>query len=238
MQRYFSKKLIDNHFILADDDLYHINTVMRMRNGDSIEVVYDNELYLGELNIENKIIKIKMINKINYNTDIKSKVTLIVPLLKEHKMDYILQKSTELGVDTIIPVSLSRCIVKVDNNKEEKKLERWGKICKEASEQSKRLDIPYISKIMNIKDIIKLPGCKLICSTINKDNIISNILPNIINKDITFIFGPEGGFSENEESLLISNDYIPITFGSSILRSETAPLYMLSIINYEANKNA
>ena len=136
MQRYFTKEKIGNDFILSAEDLYHIKTVMRMKENDKIEVVYNNELYICKLNNGYGTILEKVDSK-----SYLSNVTLIIPLLTETKMDLILQKSTELGVKEIIPVIMERSKIKLDENKYDKKVLRWNKICKEASEQSKRLDI-------------------------------------------------------------------------------------------------
>ena len=129
MQRYFVAKKEENNFILNKEDLYHIKTVMRMKNGDSIEVVYQKELYLCSYQ-DQIAVPIKKIE----SSMTSSRVTLIIPLVKEQKMDYILQKSTELGVEKIIPYYAEHSVIKIDG-KEEKKLERWRKIVKEASEQ-------------------------------------------------------------------------------------------------------
>ena len=96
MQRYFSKQKIDNTFILNNDDYYHIKTVMRMTNNDNIEVVYEEIPYLCEItNIENDI-KIKIVKELDVIKDKMPYVTILIPILKEQKMDYILQKATEL----------------------------------------------------------------------------------------------------------------------------------------------
>ena len=236
MQRYFTNSKNNNNFILSNDDLHHIKNVMRMKDNTKIEIVYHNELYIASVYFNNQEIIIKEEEKIKTKITTRNTITLIVPLLKEQKMDYILQKATELQVDTIIPIALTRCIVKLDNKKEDKKIERWEKICKEAAEQSKRLTVPNITKLSTIKEILKLDGKKLICSTKIKENCLSNILPNIIKENIVFIFGPEGGFDSKEETLLIENDYIPISLGNTILRTETAPIYILSCINYEKDR--
>ena len=141
MQRYFSNNLENNKFILNNDDIYHIVKVMRMKDKEKIEVVYNHNVYLCELDMSNnlEVRKLELVSE-NIQNDIKR--VLIVPLLKEQKFDLILQKATELGVDEIIPLEMERSIVKITDDKMEKKLERWSKICKEASEQSKRTDIP------------------------------------------------------------------------------------------------
>lgn len=232
LQRYFSKQKIDNTFILNADDYYHIKTVMRMTNNDNIEVVYEEIPYLCEINnIENNI-KIKIIKELTVIKDKMPHVTILIPILKEQKMDYIIQKATELGVSEIIPVIMERSIVKI-NEKESKKLERWNKIVKEASEQSHRNTIPKINKIENI-NTLNLNGLNLVCSTVEKENTIKKVFKNNYNCDkINMLIGPEGGISPREEEILKNNGFIPVSLGNRIMRVETVPLYLMSIINYE-----
>ena len=232
MQRYFSKQKIEDTFILKNDDYYHIKTVMRMKDKDKIEVVYDEIPYLCEINNISTNIEIKIIDKLDIIKDNMPYITLLIPILKEQKMDYILQKSTELGVNEIIPVIMERSIVKIEE-KENKKLERWNRIVKEASEQSHRNTIPKIDKIEKI-NTLNLKGLNLVCSTVEKENTIKKVFKNNLNCDkINMLIGPEGGISQKEEEILKSNGFIPVTLGNRIMRVETVPLYLMSIINYE-----
>lgn len=232
MQRYFSKQKIEDTFILKNDDYYHIKTVMRMKDKDKIEVVYDEIPYLCEINNISTNIEIKIIDKLDIIKDNMPYITLLIPILKEQKMDYILQKSTELGVNEIIPIIMERSIVKIEE-KENKKLERWNRIVKEASEQSHRNTIPKIDKIEKI-NTLNLKGLNLVCSTVEKENTIKKVFKNNLNCDkINMLIGPEGGISQKEEEILKSNGFIPITLGNRIMRVETVPLYLMSIINYE-----
>lgn len=230
MQRYFAYDKIDNNFLLNDDDWYHIRTVMRMNDYDLVEIVYQKELYIGKIN--NKIVE--CIKKVEQKISKKIDVTLIIPLLKEFKMDLILQKSTELGVERIIPFVAERSIIKLDPNKEIKKINRWQKIIKEASEQSKRLDIPVLTGIKTLKELIDIDGIKLVCSTTVKENTIKNVLKNNDKCDkIAILIGPEGGLTTAEEEFLTNNGFIGVTLGDLIMRVETVPIYLLSILNYE-----
>lgn len=231
MQRYFSKNKENDYLYLNDNDLYHIKKVMRMNDKDKIEVVFEHELYVCEL--ENNMAKI--IKKEENSLVDKPYITIVIPLLKEQKMDLILQKSTELGVDEIIPVVMQRSIVKIDEEKQDKKIERWQKICKEASEQSKRLDIPIVSKICKLEDLKSLEGVKLTCSTSEKSQNLKNYLKNLENYDrIILVIGPEGGLSEYEEEYLKQIGFVSISLGNRIMRVETVPLFLLSVLNYES----
>lgn len=234
MQRYFSDKLKDNKFDLREDDMYHITRVMRMTSGDKIEVVCNENVYLCCLENVNNKLEVKVISfSEKEEKEIREKV-LIIPLLKEAKMDLILQKATELGVNKIIPVVMERSIIKLERDKEIKKLERWSKICKEASEQSMRLNIPIISNVKTLKDLENLDGLKVVCSTKEKENSIKLFLQSHKTYDrINIVIGPEGGLSPKEEEYLNSIGFESVTLGEQIMRVETVPMYILSVINYE-----
>ena len=234
MQRYFTNKRINNEFILNEDDLYHIKTVMRMKDNDQIIVVMDKKAYLCCLENVKENIKIIIKNelpKVDYNTP---DVTLIIPILKEQKMDLILQKSTELGVSKIIPIITKRSIVKVKENEYNKKIIRWQRIVKEAAEQSHRVEIPEISSIKTIDELNDLDGFNLVCSTKEKIKNIKLVMKNVKTCDkINLVIGPEGGLDELEEENLNKMGFVSITLGNRIMRVETVPLFLLSIINYE-----
>lgn len=234
MQRYFVNKKEDNLFILSEEDSHHVINVMRMNINDKVEIVFDNTLYLASINNLNTPVKCEQVEKLDSNNRIIPKVVIVQALVKEQKMDYILQKACELGVYQIIPVNTSRSIVKIDKN-DSKKILRWNKILKEASEQSKRVDIPILDKIYNFNDLKSLDfKGKFICSTKENKKLLKSTLSNFnINDTIVYVIGPEGGFSPEEEELLIENGYIPISLGSNILRTETASLFIMSAINYE-----
>lgn len=234
MQRYFSNKLENKKFELESDDLYHITRVMRMKTGDSIEVVYNEEVYICNLEVTNNDISVYLESKEeNKEVDTFEKV-LIIPLLKENKMDLIFQKATELGVNKIIPVIMERSIIKLEKDRELKKIERWNKICKEASEQSKRINIPIVTEVKTLKDLQNMDGVKLVCSTKEKDNTIKKFLQS--NKGyskINIVIGPEGGIAPKEEEYLNSIGFESVSLGNNIMRVETVPIYILSVINYE-----
>ena len=229
MQRYFSEKKEGNNFVLNNDDWHHIKKVMRMNNGDEIEVVFQNELYMCKIN-ENQIIPVC---KGDNSLKDEMHIVLIVPVLKEQKMDYILQKGTELGVSEIIPVQMNRCNVNYESKKAQKQA-RWQKICKEASEQSKRLNIPVVKEITTLKKLPVTNGVKILCSTQEKTKSIKNVLKSNCKCDKLYIvFGPEGGFTFEEEEYLKQMNFVSVSLGERILRAETVPLFVLSVINYE-----
>lgn len=235
MQRYFAKDKIDNNIILEISDMHHIKNVMRMNSNDKIECIYNKKLYIcrvGDININS----FEIIEELDDNNELPIEITIAVSLVKEQKMDLILQKLTELGVSRIIPLKTERSIVKIDDKRFKKKKDRWISICKEASEQSKRNIIPEITDIKTIKELNDYEyDLKLFGSVSNKDNLVNKYLQkNNKYAKIIFVIGSEGGLSPKEEELLTSMNYIPTSLGNRVLRVETATFYIASILNYSS----
>lgn len=241
MQRYFvsnaSYNLSDKQverFILDSDDSHHILNVMRMTIGDKIEIVFDNKLFLTRIVNIDKLVTTEVIDTINTLDKDICKITIAQSLVKEQKMDYILQKATELGVSEIVPINTSRSIIKIDKLKENKRVERWQKIVKESSEQSKRISIPIIKGITDI-DKLTLDDFtyKILLSVNETSTSVKRVLSNVkLDDKILIVIGPEGGFTNLEESSLIEQGFITASLGSRVLRTETASVMILSIINY------
>ncbi len=233
MQRYFAKDIKNDDIILFSSDEHHIKNVMRMKNNDLIEVVFNQRLFRATI-VDINVPKIKVKEEISYQLDGHPFLTLIVPTLKEQKLDLILQKGTETGINEFIIVPFERSIARYDDKKINSKLERWQKICKEASEQSMRIDIPTVRYENNLSFIKDLPSFKLICSTNEKERTIKSVLKNIKACDkIAVIIGPEGGISTKEEDTLCTMGCIKVTLGQQIMRVETVPIFLASIVKYE-----
>lgn len=238
MQRYFVETFDVNGFIMPSDDLHHIKKVMRNKNGDKIICIDSNEqVYLCEIeNIETGTIKV--IENLHENHELGVKVNLIYSLPKGDKFEFVLQKACELGVDCIIPLLSKRSIIKTDVQKLSKKYDRYHKILKEAAEQS------YRNKIPEIKPLIKLSEVKNYLSDYNlvayeesaKNNEMCELKKTLSmlkkGQSITIIVGCEGGFDQEEIDELEKIGVKACSLGKRILRSETAPLYMLSAISY------
>lgn len=229
MQRYFA---IDKNLNLSENDYHHIKNVMRMKDGNLIEVVYEKVVYKCRVFPNKKYIEIVKQEK---KEDNLSNVTICFPVLKEQKIDYILQKGTEVGAKSFLLFDSKRSVVKINSGSLNKKITRWQTICKEASEQSFRVSIPNIKGVFDIKEIARLDyDLKILCTFNEKTKNIKKILQNTTNYDtILIVTGPEGGFDKTEEEILIKNGFISASLGNTVLRAETAPIVALSMINYE-----
>jgi 16S rRNA (uracil1498-N3)-methyltransferase len=164
------------------------------------------------------------------------RVTLGQGLPKSDKMDWIVQKATELGVSNILPLATERTIVKIKD--EEKRINRWQKIAREAAMQSNRMDIPDIGQIVSFKEFLRSltpdPRTLLLLPWEEGTEPIKNVLrQNAEVKNILILIGPEGGFSVAEADMAKSKGFHLVSLGPNILRTETAAIAVLSMIGYE-----
>lgn len=240
MQRYFIKnEVMDNSIIhMNKDDFFHMNKVMRMKKGDQVICVNEDEhVYLCEL-IETNQPDLKVINEIEEHHELDVKVRLVYGLPKLDKFEYVLQKCTELGVAEVIPFLSKRSLIRTDEQRFTKKMERYQKIVKEASEQCEREKLVKIYPPMDLKDIVKLDSTiKLVAyeesSRQGESMQFASSLKSMKKGDVvTIVVGPEGGLEEAEVQAFVAAGYKPCSLGKRILRSETAPLYMMSVIGY------
>ncbi len=231
MQRYFCDSN-EEVVTLSSDDSYHITKVMRMNVGDNIELVSNNKLYIAEIIKTTPNVIVKK-NSIQESFDTNINIDIAQSIVVEQKMDYILQKGTELGANKFIPLIVDRSVVKL-NDKSDKKQKRWQTIVKEAAEQSKRLEVPTVANPCNIKELAKLDyDLKILCSVNETSKNIKTVLSNIsISDRILVVVGSEGGFTNLEEQELIKNGFVSASLGNRVLRTETASLFVLSVINY------
>ncbi|MCD7893735.1 MAG: 16S rRNA (uracil(1498)-N(3))-methyltransferase [Erysipelotrichaceae bacterium] len=237
MQRYFiDQSCIDHDFIYIDDYNHkHMQRVMRYRDGDDVICLYDEHVYLYKIiNMDKGILEKQ--KELDENHELDVDITLIYSLPKNDKFEFVLQKSTELGVNRIVPLLSRRSIIKTDAKTFSKKYERYHKILKEASEQSYRNHIPELTSLIHLKDISQyLSDINLVAYEEDAKQGEHHSFYQAIHsqyQSITIIVGPEGGFDETEIDEMKKIGIISCSLGKRILRSETAPLYMLSVIGY------
>ncbi|MGE4357271.1 MAG: 16S rRNA (uracil(1498)-N(3))-methyltransferase [Candidatus Omnitrophota bacterium] len=231
---------IEGEFLyLREPEVHHIKDVLRHKKGDILNL-FDGEggVYQGEiLDFEKRRIKVKILSK-EYRKKKPPFFHLVQAIPKKDKMDFIVEKATELGVDEIIPVITERTIVRPSKEKEKILLERWRKISLAAVKQSGRIFMPCIEEIENFSQVLeKIPkdGVYLIPYVEEKKTTLKKLEWEKFKskKDIYFFIGPEGDFSPREIKLAKSRGFIPLTLGEAVLKSDTASLYLLSVLNYE-----
>ena len=235
MPRFFVKteQINQPYIYIKNEDVNHIKNVLRKKVEDKIEVCNQEtgDTYLCEIEqLDDNEILTKIIEKLN-ETETNIKIDIYQGLPKAEKMELIIQKSVELGVNSIIPISLKRCVVKLEGKDQNKKIERWQKIAESAAKQCGRNIIPKIGNIIKIKQFEELSK--------NYDSLIvayenekEYTLKQEIQK-IKVVIGPEGGRAEEEIETLKNYGANIVTLGKRILRTETVALNILSILMYE-----
>jgi len=232
-------KIENNTALIEGSDVNYLKNVLRLKVGDEISIMDSkSKEYSAKItSIDKDAIRVDLIAEKHPKSESKVKLTVAQGMPKNPKMDFVVQKATELGVLRIIPMKTERSIVKIEGEKEDTKVNRWQKIAKEAAEQSGRLIIPFVEQVRDLKEVIRLYNdfdkC-IILWEMEKENTIKKFLQeNKGIKSLLVLIGPEGGFSHDEAELAKSQGFIPVTIGSRILRTETASIAVLSMIDYE-----
>jgi 16S rRNA (uracil1498-N3)-methyltransferase len=223
---------------IEGNEVKHIRRVLRLKAGDEI-IVFDSlgKEYEGTIIEETtSSVVIKIQNIFLSKRDSPLDVTLAQSLLKGEKMDYLIQKATELGVKEIVPFFSSRSVPLLEKSGRLKRHHRWGRIAIEASKQCGRGVVPKIEPPQDYSEMLQLasPGSLRLILWEREGGKLKEVLERSKEKTrIFFIIGPEGGFSQEEVEEAKRAGFIPVTLGRRILRAETASLCLLSILQYE-----
>lgn len=242
MPRFFinSKDIFDDNINIKGDDYNHIKKVLRLKCGEIITLSdgIGNEYVAKIEEFGDGFVHTKIIESYKNATEPPIKVTLYQGLPKSDKMDFIIQKSVELGIYRVVPVLTERTVVKINNEKDAlKKSDRWNRISQEAAKQSNRGIIPKVEIPISFKEAIKQAkdnSLSLIPYEKESRNLLKQIFKEVGNvKEISVFIGPEGGFTEQEIEEAVSLGINSVTLGPRILRTETAGIAVLSILMYE-----
>ena len=222
-------------YFISGADFNHIKNVLRMNVGDTFlvsEQGVSNLCKIEEFGIDT--VKVCIIKE-NYNdTNLPIKIYLFQGLPKGDKMELIIQKTVELGVEGIIPVEMNRCVVKLDDKKKKSKVARWQAIAESAAKQSKRNSIPEIANVLTYKQALeKAKELDLLLVPYESKNGMEDTKSALaeIKKgmSIGILIGAEGGFEENEVQKAFEMGGKVISLGKRILRTETAAITSVSM---------
>ncbi len=244
MPKFFvsSNQILDNKIKIIGSDINHIQNVLRLKKNDEINIsdIDTGKNYVTKIEKFNEeAIICNIIASSDTSVETNAKISVFQGLPKADKMEYIIQKSTELGAYNFIPVNMKRCIVKLDNKTINKKIERWNKIAEAAAKQSGRNIIPRVEEVKTISDIcsyIDNYDIFIVAYEGEENNTLKAELQRIINKEnlkIGIVIGPEGGIDIEEINKLQKAGAKIVTLGKRILRTETAPISIISNIVYE-----
>ncbi|MEY5134830.1 MAG: Ribosomal small subunit methyltransferase [Pseudomonadota bacterium] len=232
---YHSEKLELKHVVeLIAQTHIHATKVLRLKVGDQFALFngdgYDYVAKVIELSKHKTSVEI--IDRYQVNHESPLKITLAQGLAAGDKMDWIIQKAVELGIQSIQPLLTERSIVKLDRERADKKLEHWRTVAISACEQTGRSIIPDILSPIHLVQWLSnqnqtANSLKLILTPAKAQNINHLEKPS---SPVVFMVGPEGGFSEKEMNLALSSSFVPVNFGKRVLRTETASVVALSIM--------
>ena len=217
--------------LLSKEHTHYVVNVMRLKRGSNINFFNKEGEWKSEIIFFDKDrVEVKILEKVKQSMTL-SNIELAICLVKKNPMETILQKATELGVSKIIPIISERTEIKEIN------FERANKIVVEATEQSNQLIPPQISEVKKLKDFLKDldESSKLLFADVNsKDNLKAEVLREA--KLLSVLIGPEGDFSPLERELILANSkVIPFTISKNILRSDTAVISAISLVNFINN---
>ncbi len=223
--------LENNTSLLSKEHTHYIVNVMRLKRGSKLNFFNKNGEWKSEIIFLNKDrVEVRFLEKIKEVNNF-SKTELAICLVKKNPMDTILQKATELGISKITPIISERTEVKELN------LDRAKKIVIEATEQSNQLVPPEIVNVIKLKDFLQTfdENSKILFADVNsKENLRAEDLKNI--KSCSILIGPEGDFSTAERELILQNRAVkPFTLSRNILRSDTAVISAISLVNFINN---
>ena len=240
MSRFFTEpeNISDKYIYITDaDDIHHIKKVLRLKPGDTVEIS-DGQKWEYEGDIEEITateVTLRITDKQSFAREPETRVTLFQGIPKAGKMDLIVQKCVELGIDSIVPAFMERTVVN-DNGKIGKKTERWQKISDEACKQCRRGIVPGIADAVNHSEMMNmLKDFDLVLFPYENETgrTIKDALRNLKDKPetVAIVIGPEGGFSDSEAEDL--RKYECVSLGKTILRTETAGIAALAMTMYE-----
>lgn len=244
MYKFFvnEEKINDNEIDIIGEDVNHIKNVLRLEIGEKIYICIKETAKCFECKIEEitkSNVKCEKLEEVLETTEANTYIHIFQGLPKADKLEFIIEKCTEIGVKEITPVAMKRSIVKLDEKDKTKKLIRWQKIAEVAAKQSKRDTILKINNIINFQNIFEKITDYDILLVAYEEEIERNLksvlksLKNNKNLKVAVLIGPEGGIDETEIKLCKDNNFISVTLGKRILRTETAPLVISSNIIYE-----
>ncbi|HBR16846.1 MAG TPA: 16S rRNA (uracil(1498)-N(3))-methyltransferase [Deltaproteobacteria bacterium] len=243
MRRFFIEQLSDKEkmVLITGKELHHLKDVLRLKKGNDV-IVFDGKglEFAGIIETVSKNeARIIIEKKLNISRESQFEIILCQGLAKGEKTDLILQKTTELGASKIIPFVTSRVVTKLKGEQIAKKTQRWQYIALEAAKQCKRSIIPKIEKPTTFAEILsRWPAdnkryLKIIPWEGEKGNNLKDILKSDKFSGCVALIGPEGGFSEVEVVEAKKAGFIPVMLGPRILRTETASISVVAIIQYE-----
>ena len=226
---------------IRDPERHHLLNVLRLTSGDDVQILDGGgNSYVARLADTESIPAIASIQDHQFHPPIPPHITLFQAIPKSDKMDLIVQKTTEIGVDEIAPMTCQRSIPKRGGDAQQKRQNRWERIAIEASKQCGRPRFPKLLPPRTIGECLEhAMNCEL--SLLLWENKVESEIKSVLRnhhhiKSVGLFIGPEGGFSDAEVENAIDSGCLPTTFGGNTLRTETAAIVAVAFTVYELRR--
>jgi len=232
---YTETTLTENaEFSLQEQEAQHIVKVLRMKEGDALRLFDGSGLFYPAEIIQagKKSVLVKTSQAERSLSESKLHTHLGQVMSRGDRMDYVIQKSTELGINDITPLTSERCELKLKSERAEKRIKHWQQIAISAAEQCGRACVPTIHPIMSVNDWVhenKDKGLSLVLHHRDTQKLTDIQTPP---EHVNLLIGPEGGLNQSEIERATQASFIPSTFGPRVMRTETAPVACLSILQW------
>ena len=238
MPRFFTNTIDENNITLTGDDAHHIGHSLRMKTGEPVTVCCCGTDYNCTISrITADTVYLSLESKVRCAAEPNIEVTLFQAVPKQDKLEYIIQKSVELGVSRIVPVLTRRCISRPDERDFAKKLSRLNKIAAEAAKQSGRGMIPEVMPVVSWEKAVSMMKQLDITAFLYEEKGGCSFSDIDFSKagTVGLVVGSEGGFDSSEVGQADSDNVRRVWLGNRILRCETAPITALSILMFLTN---
>lgn len=247
MQQYFVKGEASHFVTITDKDtVKHMFQVMRLVEDDRVILVFDDQIKCLARVVDSNTYQFELLEELAEIVELPVRVTIAVGFPKGDKLDFLAQKTTELGAHHLMAFPASWSVVKWDGKKLAKKADKLSKIAQGAAEQSKRNVIPEVTLFDKKEDFIKqlsaFDKIFIAYEESAKEGEVATLARELkhvqAGENVLFIFGPEGGISPEEISAFEAAGGVTLGLGPRIMRAETAPLYALSVLSYVLELNS
>ncbi len=237
-----SSQIMDGHAIITDSDYNHMKNVLRIKPGERFYIAVQSQPPVKYICTVDEYAEqradCRILLQVTETHELPCSITLYQGLPKADKLEWIIEKAVELGVNRIVPVAMERSVMKIDSKKADAKLLRWQNIAQAAAKQSKRDFIPEVCPVLSLREAlqqadgaqVKLIPYENARGMAATRELLRGVKPG---ESIAVLIGPEGGFSEKEVNLALEAGFAAITLGGRILRTETAAAAVLAMLAYE-----
>jgi len=224
-RRWIADEFSGDRAVLIDAHADHLIRVLRAQVGQEFDIATGNDVHRGKI-VRIAEGRVEFLLGERIEVEDSARITLVLSIFKFDRMEWAIEKCTELGVTKIVPIIAQRT-EKHLASAAEKRVERWQRIARQASEQSRRVSVPEVLGPVKLREILKLSGTRIVLAENEREVMLKEVVPT--GGDIVLAFGPEGGWAEGELKLFKEAGWISASLGKTILRAETAAIAATAI---------